>query len=61
MKKNPIDKPFLSVFLGFAKICENGDYLCGESKDTHGSQKISTKCRGLGTLCMKKLTCLNRL
>ena len=29
--------------------------MCGESQDTHGRQKTPAKCRGLGTLRMKKI------
>ena len=40
---------------------EFGDYMCEESQDTHGRRETPAKCRELGTLCMKKLTCLSRL
>ena len=28
--------------------------MSGESQDTHGRRKTPAKCRGLGTLCIKK-------
>ena len=34
---------------------EIGDYMCGESQDTHGRRKIPGKYRGLGKLCMEKI------
>ena len=33
----------------------------GESQDTHEKRHTPAKCRGFGTMCIKKLTCLCRL
>ena len=56
-KNNSNRSVLLSVFLCFMKMWEIKQYikLCRESQDTHERRKTPAKCRGLGTLYMKKL------